>query len=457
MSKTVEEDLLKHSRLFLLVQRWQQSRLTRAVSTMAGGSAAAQAVSLFVAPITTRLYGPADYGLVAVLSSLVGVLSILATFRYEMALTLPRKEEEALDVLSLCLLLGTASALIVGLLAWACGRSLFTWLGVPGLYPYWWLVPTSLLGAGVYQSLCMWALRRKAYRDIAATRLHQAVGGAVTSIGLGLLWVGPFGLLLSSLVSGSLGIVRLGRDVLASALRKGLFERAMGALKIYRRFAIFTTGAACLNSTGTLFPPLLFAVFYGQSTVGSVSLAQRVVSLPMFVLGSAVSQVFLAEASEMVRERPAQVAGFFQSVTHKMAPFAFGVLALGAVCPFVFPVAFGARWQTAGYFAALMAVSCAAQLVVSPISSITIMMQRQDLQFAVDAVRTVLVLLAIWVPAHWGRSAMVAVGCYVVVQTLLYGLYFVVYCRLARTCSMSSAPRSALVEDLEDVPVVVEK
>jgi O-antigen/teichoic acid export membrane protein len=401
---------------------------------------------VLTAPIITRLYEPADFGLVAVLSSFVGILSILATFRYEMALTLSRNEEDALGILSLCLLLVSASTLAVALLAWACGQRLFAWLGVPNLYAYWWMVPASLLGAGVYQSLGMYSLRRKAYKDIAVTRLDQAVGGAATSIGLGLLRPGPLGLLLSNLASGSLGIARLGQGVLGQAVRtKGLFKRSIRALKAHRRFATFTAGAACFNSTGTLLPPLLFAVFYGQETVGSIGLAQKVVGLPMSVLGSAVGQVFLAEASEMVRERPAQINGFFRSVTYRMAPPALGVLAVGMVCPFVFPEAFGARWQTAGFFAAMMAVYCAFQLVVSPISNIAIITQRQDLQLSLDVARTVVVSLAICVPAYWGKNELTVMGCYAIAQTLLYGLYFTVYYHLARTYGNSSASRSAIV------------
>jgi O-antigen/teichoic acid export membrane protein len=181
---------------------------------------------------------------------------------------------------------------------------------------------------------------------------------------------------------------------------------------------------------------LLLGAFFDKEVVGSFSLAQRLVALPMALLGSAVGQVFMAEGAELVRERPAELPAFFRRVSRKMLLPALGLLCLGAVCPFAFPIVFGPPWKTAGLYAAMLSVSCAAQLIVSPTSNISILTQRQGLQFALDALRMVAVVLAIWLPSRYGAGAAVAMGCYATVVTALYGVYYQAFLRIARGCAL---------------------
>src|ERR1035441_3916223 len=244
--------------------RLHASALLRAVLTLAGGGVAAPSLSFLTAPITTRLFTVADYGLAGVLGSVCGILWIIATLRFEMAIALPRDEEEAQRVVFGALLLACASSVIAAGLAYACGAWVFARLGAPELYRYWWMVPAGLFGTSAYTCLQYWALRRKAYMLLMKTRFQQALGAAVITIGVGLISKGPLGLFLGTLASGSLGIRRLGSGLLSHASAKGVARYAWGSLRslgAYRRFALFTTGAALLNSFGTTSPPLLFGAF----------------------------------------------------------------------------------------------------------------------------------------------------------------------------------------------------
>lgn len=416
------------------------SALLRAVLTLAGGGVAAQSLSIVTAPITTRIFAVGDYGMAGVLGSVCSILCIVATFRLEMAIALPREEGKARRIVFGSLLLACASSAITAVLAWTCGAWVFARLGAPELYRYWWVLPASLLGNSAYNCLYYWALRRKAYMLLTKTRFQQALGGAVITIGVGLLCKGPLGLFLGTLAGGSLGISLLGKGLPSRAFARGVARCAWESLRsvgAYRRFAAFATGATLLNSFGTTIPPLLFAAFYGKEVVGSLGLAQRLITLPMVLFGTAVAQVFLAEAAELVRERPAEVPAFFRRVSRKMVLPALGLLCLGAVCPFAYPIVFGPPWQTAGLYAAMLSVSCAAQLIVSPIATIAILRQRQDIQFALDAVRMVAVVLAVWLPSRYAAGGGVAVGCFAAVMTVLYGVYYLAYLRLAQGCARS--------------------
>ncbi len=68
--------------------RAPKDRLLKGVAVLAGGSVAAQLITAVAAPISTRLYTPADYGLAMVPGSVLGMATIVASGRYELAIPL---------------------------------------------------------------------------------------------------------------------------------------------------------------------------------------------------------------------------------------------------------------------------------------------------------------------------------------------------------------------------------
>ncbi len=57
-------------------------------------------------------------------------------------------------------------------------------------------------------------------------------------------------------------------------------------------FPLFSAGATILNHAATTLPPIMLAAFYTPQVTGLFGLAQRMISLPMVLVGAAVSQVF---------------------------------------------------------------------------------------------------------------------------------------------------------------------
>ena len=89
-----------------------KNRFARSVSFLAGGTAAGQAITVLAAPLLTRLYSPEDFGLLAVYTSLLMTIGVIASLRYQLAIPLPKSDEEAAHVvvLSLFIVLGISLA-----------------------------------------------------------------------------------------------------------------------------------------------------------------------------------------------------------------------------------------------------------------------------------------------------------------------------------------------------------
>ena len=85
----------------------------RNVAALAGGTAAAQAVTMAAAPFVTRLYGPEAFGVQGVFMSLLSIALPLAGLTYPVAIVLASDDDEARDIESVSWIISLVIALIV--------------------------------------------------------------------------------------------------------------------------------------------------------------------------------------------------------------------------------------------------------------------------------------------------------------------------------------------------------
>jgi O-antigen/teichoic acid export membrane protein len=172
----------------------------RSVTVLAGGTALAQVITVAVSPFLTRLYRPEDFGLLGAYVAVLGLAVPLASWRYEFAIPLPKSEQEAFNLLIMALGTVVVMTALLTLGIGVFGQRLVVWMKVPALRPYLWLLPVGLLGAGAYQALNYWAVRRQAFAVIARTKLAQSAGSVGTQLLAGLGVPGPLGLIAGHVV-----------------------------------------------------------------------------------------------------------------------------------------------------------------------------------------------------------------------------------------------------------------
>lgn len=407
-----------------------KGRFQRSVALMAGGSFLSLAILAVATPITTRLYTPADYGVLAVYTGAVNLLCIVASGRYELSIPLPENKYAAANLLVLSLAITVFFSAIVALGIFFGAGALLSRFNAAAMAPYLWLLPVSMIAIGGYQALSYWAVRNKKFGDLARTKLNQSLGANAVVLGLGVMRAGPIGLLLGLLVSHSAGIGTLikpllaeGRDYLSN-IKLSEMRRLM---VVYRKFPLLSAPSSLFNSAACSLPPILLASFYNREVAGLFGLAMKIVGVPGMLLCKAVSQAYLGEIAESVRECRGDVATIFSSVTKKLMKASLLVIAFGCISPYIFGFVFGKSWQQAGLYSAFLSIFAAAELVVSPISTVVIVFERQDLQMLGDVTRCILVVLAIYVPHRLGMSAEVAVACYSAIMVITYIGYYLIY------------------------------
>src|ERR1700738_4276204 len=91
----------------------------RNVAIMLTGSVAGQLVSVLLSPILTRIYSPQQFGILSVYMAILTMLVVVASLRYEIALTLATSEEEAINLVAVCGCALLASTAVITIAAFA--------------------------------------------------------------------------------------------------------------------------------------------------------------------------------------------------------------------------------------------------------------------------------------------------------------------------------------------------
>lgn len=373
--------------------------LGRALFTLVVGTTISQAIVVGSAPILTRLYSPSNLGAFSVAIAILGVLMTVTCLSYDWAIPLPDAEVSGANVLALALAINLGMTVLGSVVLWVAGQPILALFGATVLGGYVLLITLDQFAGGMGLALTGWALRTKAYREIAATRVTQSVVQVVLQVGLGILGLGASGLLLGDVAGRYSGSARLAWTTWRThgpSFRQVTRAGVLLAATRYRRFPIFSTGSALLNAIGSQAPLLLVAGLFGATVGGQYALAERVASLPVILISGSVGQVFFAEASRSAREQPAMLGVLFRRVTLSLAKGGVApALLVMITAPFLFPPVFGEAWLQAGIFAAVLAPMWFLCLVTSPTGGTLYILERQDLHLVREVLRIGLLIAAI--------------------------------------------------------------
>lgn len=357
-------------------------------SVIAASTLISQVMAFAVAPFLTRLYSPSDFGVLAILTSVVTVVGVLASLRYEMAIPLADEEEKASNLLALTLALVVATTItsIVGVALG--GQWLAQLLKIPALVDYLWALPIAILTIGLSQVFNSWAIRQRAYGSLASSRIFQTFGGSGTQLAAGLLHLGALGLVLGQLVNQTISAILLaltvrGRDRQRVRAVSRINMRAVA--REYHRFPKYSTGAVVLNAVSMQAPIFLLSYFFGPIVTGYYALGYRLLQVPINLIGQSVAQVYMSRARQALREGwiGQESLQLLQVLIQLGVPL---MLVVGISAPEAFGILFGSKWITAGEYVQWLSPWIFLVLIASPLSSISVIREKQSIDLAMQAV-----------------------------------------------------------------------
>lgn len=397
---------------------------------VAGGTAIAQAAGILFSFVLTRLYPPEQAGLYSVFQSMLGIAMVVSALRMELALPLPKVEQEAADVLVTALGSVFVFAAISSLVLLLFAGPILRWEKAPALRPFLWLLPLSLLGEGLNRVLTNWAVRRQAFKEVAVTKITRTFTQLLVQSGLGLLKVGPAGLMVGDAagrMNGTWKLWQLPWKQDRERLRAVTWARMKAALHRYRRFPLFSTPTSFINALNMFLPAVLLARYYGLEVAGWYGWSIRLMSLPSSLVADSVSQVYFGEFARLHKEDPDGMMKLFKATVTKLFKIGLPLMALAGLGGWLLaPVVLGRDYAPAGFFMLLLVPMFISDFTNNCVGTTLAVLERQDLALGRELFRSAIVLPVIGVAKALGWGPTGALILYSVAGTLSYAAYGVV-------------------------------
>lgn len=345
-----------------------RGRFARSITVLAGGTGLSQLILAAASPVLTRLYTPDEFGLLGVFAGLLALIGVVSSLRFELAIPLPEDDSEAANLLVLCLGLVSLAAIATAFIVLVGSRWIADRLGFPTLAGVLWLLPLGVFLSGVYGAFSYWSIRAKRFGTIASTKLRQTA--AMIGVQLFAFKLGGPALLVGQVAGQSAGAFSLARPVWAAGSLKAVsWKGIVLSARKFRRFPYFATWEGLANTAGMQLPAIMLAALFGPSAAGIYTLANRILMIPMSLIGTAVGQVFFSDAAKAHRE--GRVGELVSALHEKLAHLAMTpALALIILGPDVFEWVFGSQWRGAGEFARWMMPWVYLVFVASPLSTL---------------------------------------------------------------------------------------
>jgi len=359
------------------------------VLKLVSGTTIAQLITVLTAPIISRLFAPEAFGVLTVFTSLVGIFTVVICLRYEFAIVLPEDDEDAANLMGLCVLIALGISILASLYLIIFAHPLVDLLKAPDLYGFLWLIPIGLLIQGLFQALNYWNTRTKHFGRLSIARVSASFTTSALPIFLALVGGATAGSLVFSYIAGTLVFTCV---LAVQVLTENgpffyRFIRRSGILinlKRYRKFPLVDSWGSFINNLSWQLPSLMLLYFFSKTVVGYYSLSNRLILLPLTLLGSSIAQVFYQRSAEL-RSNPENLSKSVELVFRRLVAIGlFPAVVLGVAGPQLFSIVFGANWLEAGRYAQILSPWMFVLFISSPLGILFATLERQELSLIVN-------------------------------------------------------------------------
>jgi O-antigen/teichoic acid export membrane protein len=403
------------------------SKIKKDVSVLMFGAVIAQLFQLLISPLLTRLYTPEQFGVLAVFVSCSSVLAAIVSGRYELAILLPKKETDAINLFFV--------VIIISIIICCCFSITFIFLGdsvnkiieekkiVEWLY---WIPFMGLLLV-LYQVHCNWLNRHRKYSIIAVSDFFLKLLTESFKLILGVAHVRFNGLVLGTFVGQIISLLYINyeaRKKTSIKLRALNYEGMVRNIAIYKKFPMYTLPYGMIATFSTEFIVLAFTSVDLIAAAGFFALTRRLLIAPVGLLSASLGRVFYKEATELIHtpELEKLTGKIFIIIIQVFSP-AFVFLFIWA--PILFSYIFGLKWEEAGRYASCLSPMAFMFLFTSWPERIYEVANKQNVSFIIQLISDTARIGTVVFLLYNGVSAYDCILVYSIISVIYYLAYFI--------------------------------
>jgi lipopolysaccharide exporter len=356
-----------------------RSEIVRSSTVLISGTIIAQLISIFMQPVLRRLFSPESFGILSVYLSVVGMIVILCSLRYDDTIVLPKSDKESINLIGLSILISFAFNILVFLVVLLLGSRLKAFLNIPENYPstILYLIPFGAFLLSTYQALNSWLIRKRRYVPVSINKLVRRSTEAVSQISFSFSKA-LNGLIFSDVIGQVANLTTAG----IQSGRNGLNLKLVSKTKLryvsrkYSDFPKFNLIPAFMSTCSYLLPPIFINKYYSPAIAGYFDLSKLLLSIPMALIASAISNVLLQRTSERFNNRESFLSELKPIIIIISLLAFFEIVTILLFGPDLFRLIFRSQWTYSGEISKIMVWSFAFNLIVSSFTSIFVSMRK---------------------------------------------------------------------------------
>jgi len=383
---------------YILGANSSESAIIKNMAKLASGDGISRVIGIATMPIITRIYLPEHLGVLSVFVAIVAIIAPIATFRYSLAIPLPKSDGMAMNIAVVATGVLFLTSVLVSFVFMFFGEQILTVFSMEQLIPYWYLVPIAIIGTGMYEVLSNWAVREKAFTPLAKTKVWQKTIGAITKIGLGLVGLKPLGLLIGHIFTQAGGIFTLYKEfrgTVIGKLKSVTKARVKFTAMRYANFPKYRMPSQVLLILSSKLVLFYFAWQFGADIAGLIGLALMMVMMPVTLFGYTTGKAYYSEIAKIGKDKSDEILSITKGIVKKLVLVSilpFAVLFLFG--PWLFELVFGNEWTQAGEFASILSIYLLVQFIYAPISEgVFNVFEKQSVVFLIELLRLLLIII----------------------------------------------------------------
>jgi O-antigen/teichoic acid export membrane protein len=356
-----------------------RSELLRSASILITGTVIAQLISILLQPFLRRFFSPQLFGIYSVYLSIIGIIIVISSLRYDDAIVLPKTDKESANILGLSLIFSFAINLLLFLLVLIMGGNIIKFLNLPASFPVWllYIIPLSAFLYNSYQCLNYWLVRKRKFYAVSVNKLCRRGAEGISQVSFALL-KNSNGLIYSDIIGQTVNVL----TVLFQTIKNGLTFRSISLVKLkyvfkkYKDFPKFNLLPAFMSTCSFMLPPIFINKFFSSESAGFFDLAKLLLSVPLALVATSFSSVLLQRVSEKFNKRESFIAELKPVILIVSAISLIEILAIVFFGEFLFKIIGGASWIISGKISKIMVWSFTFNFIVSTFTTIFVSMRR---------------------------------------------------------------------------------
>ncbi len=405
-----------------------KSKFVKNFFTLFSGSVISQLILFAFIPLLSRLYTEDIFGLLFIFGSLVSILRIIATLRFELTIILPDDERQAINLLIISLLINLVLNLVFLFLVFLFYEFIVRVSGENNIGIWFYFVPVSSFLIGFFEIISSWNNREEKYKRISTGRISKSVLTVGSQISHKFLSLSGNGLIIGSLagqIFSSLLIFFLSFKSIIKNLYLFSIKESISLFLKYKDIPLYNTLIGGINTLSNQIPFLIFGKYFGIETVAFFGMASRVVMTPTGLVAQSFGLVFYKRAADIINQNGNLFIFVKKTYKNILKLIAFPVIIVFISC-FYFDYIFGEEWKRAGLYAAVMLPWITIAFLNNPVTWIITLLNKQKFVLFFDIFLLIARFLSIYLSAIFMFNDIFAVSLFSLTG-FLFGIFMFYY------------------------------